>query len=178
MLKRKYGDRPDWKRVIKKEYRQLFLDTEGFKGYISLIKINSVLEPLYVQYGEKRFCIVDDNYIWLQHFPSEQRYSVTTMFNPKGEVVQWYIDICKQNGIENNVPWMDDLFLDIVVLPTGDVIQKDTDELEDALNQGIIDEALYNIAWIENNNLKELIKANKFDLMKLTKKHKNLLLKQ
>ncbi|WP_240620320.1 hypothetical protein [Peribacillus acanthi] len=28
------------------------------------------------------------------------------------------------NGIENGIPWWDDLFLDIVLLPTGEVIEK------------------------------------------------------
>lgn len=178
MLYRKYGDRPDWKRVLKKEYRQLFLNTEEFQGDISLIKIKSVSEPLYVQYGEKRICIVDDNYIWLQHFPSGKRYTLTTMFDSKGEIVQWYIDISHQNGIENNIPWMDDLFLDIIVLPTGEVIHKDTDELEDALNEGLIDEALYNTAWEEFNKINKLINTNELALLKLAKNHMELLLKR
>lgn len=30
-------------------------------------------------------------------------------------------------------PWMDDLFLDFIVLPSGGIIEKDADELEEAL---------------------------------------------
>lgn len=45
-LKRKYGDRSDWKRVLKREYAQLYLEMDNFKGYISLLKIAKVKEPL------------------------------------------------------------------------------------------------------------------------------------
>lgn len=178
LLERKYGDRSNWKRVIEREYTQSFLDTAKFKGYVTLLKVNRVSEPLFVQYGDKRVCIVDDGYIWLQHFPSEKRFSLTTMFDSKGEIVQWYINICLRNGFENDIPWLDDLFLDIVVLPTGEVIQLDGDELEDALKAGIINNALYKMACYEADKIISLIKSNEFELMNLTKIHKELLLER
>jgi uncharacterized protein len=178
MLKRKYGDRSGWKRVLKSQYAQSFLDTKGFTGYVTLLKIEKVTEPLYVSYEGKTICIADNEYIWLQHFPLNKHHSVTTMFNSNGEIVQWYIDICVENGVEKNIPWMDDLFLDIVVLPTGEVIQKDADELEEALSKGVIDESLYHLAWTEANFLTHLIKNNHFDLIKQSKSHKEILLKE
>lgn len=124
-MKRKYGDRSDWKRVLDREYVQSYLETDNFKGYLSLLKITKVNEPLYVKYADQNICIVNDGYLWLQQFPSDKHHSVTTMFDEKGQIVQWYIDICDTNGVsEDNVPWMDDLFLDIVVLPSGEVIRK------------------------------------------------------
>ncbi|WP_313770624.1 DUF402 domain-containing protein [Bacillus sp. S/N-304-OC-R1] len=147
MLKRKYGDRSEWKRILKRKYAQSFLDTKEFKGYITLLRTIKVTEPLTVSYGENEICIVDDGYMWLQQFPLEKKHSVTTMFDVKGNIVQWYIDICMENGLDRNIPWMDDLFLDIVLLPSGEVIQKDADELEGAFINGIIDESLYNLAW-------------------------------
>lgn len=101
-------------------------------SYITLLNTIKVTEPLSVNYGERKVCIVDDGYMWLQQFPLEKNHSVTRMFDANGDIVQWYIDICLRNGVENNVPWMDDLFLDIVVLPNGEIIEKDADELEEA----------------------------------------------
>ncbi|MBS4218783.1 DUF402 domain-containing protein [Bacillus sp. FJAT-49711] len=176
MLKRKYGDRSEWKRVLKRQYSQTFLDTKEFKGYVTLLKVHKVREPLFVKYVEKTVCIVDDGYIWLQHFPAEEHYSLTTMFDSEGKVVQWYVDICLECGLENNVPWMDDLFLDIIILPTGEVIEKDADELDEALSKGMIDESQYKIAWKEANRLLKLIDNNDFDLIKLSKPHKDMLL--
>ncbi|MCJ7839793.1 DUF402 domain-containing protein [Lederbergia sp. NSJ-179] len=171
MLKRKYGDRTGWKRILDREFRQMFLDTEEFTGNITLLKIHKVIEPSFVQYRDKRVCIVDDGYYWLQHFPKDQHYSVTTMFDARGKIIQWYIDICKENGIENDRPWMDDLFLDIVVLPTGEMFLKDADELEEALEKGMIDGKLYQMAWKEANQLSDLIRNEQFSLLGLSKEH-------
>lgn len=178
LLKRKYGDRSGWKRVTKREYIQSFLDTEEFKGYVTLLKVHRVSEPLFVKYGEKNVCIVNDGYSWLQHFPIGKSHSLTTMFDSKGEVVQWYIDICQINGCENDIPWLDDLFLDIVVLPSGEIFQLDVDELEAALAVGIIDNNLYNNACYEADRINNLIKSNKFVLMTLAKEHRELLLEK
>lgn len=176
MLKRKYGDRSDWKRVVKRQYIQTFLNTEEFKRYVTLLKVLKVTEPLTVYYHEKSVCIVDDGYVWLQHFPIEERYSLTSMFDAQGEIVQWYIDVCHKIGIENNIPWMEDLFLDIVVLPIGEVIHKDVNELEEALSKGIFDISQYKMAWEEANKITKMILNYYFNLFKLSKTHKELLL--
>lgn len=98
------------------------------------------------------------------------------MFDSKGSIVQWYIDICYQNGVsENNVPWMDDLFLDLIVLPSGELIRKDTDELEEALINGIIDKNLYDLACEESIKVRKLIERDDFALLKLSEDHKEFL---
>lgn len=167
--------RSEWKRIIERNYSQSYLDTKEFKGYVTLLHTIKVAEPLSVRYGEQKVCIVNDGYMWLQHFPLDKYHSVTTMFDASGEIVQWYIDICLRNGIENGIPWMDDLFLDIVVLPSGEVIEKDADELEAVLTKGIIDTSLYNLAWNEVRNITNLISADIFDLIKLSNSHKEML---
>lgn len=98
------------------------------------------------------------------------------MFDANGEVVQWYIDITNENGVENNLPYTDDLFLDIIVLSTGEVIQKDADELEEALIRGTINQAQYQLAWAESNKINQQIENNEFNLMELAKSHLKILL--
>ncbi|WP_167262663.1 DUF402 domain-containing protein [Alkalibacillus almallahensis] len=175
MIKRKFGNRSEWKRIIKSKYSQSYLNTKEFKGYITLLNTIKVTESLSVNNGIKRVKIVDDGYMWLQQFPLEKHHAVTTMFNANGEIVQWYIDICLGNGIENEVPFMDDLFLDIILLPSGEIIDKDADELEDALSKGIIDKNLYDLAWNETCAIKSLIRTGEFDLIKLSNSHKDFL---
>lgn len=89
MLKRKFGDRSDWKRIIKRKYSQQYLDTKEFKGYITLLNTIKVAEPLLVNYGGREVTIVDDGYMWLQQFPLEKNHTVTTMFDANGKIVQW-----------------------------------------------------------------------------------------
>lgn len=80
------------------------------------------------------------------------------------------------NGIgDNNIPWMDDLYLDIIILPSGEVVQKDADELEEAYKNGIIDKKLYNIAWEESTRINALVKNGEFHLLKLSEEHKDFL---
>lgn len=172
---RRYGDRSDWKRIIQREYTKSYVEKKEFTGHITLINMIKVTEPLWVQYGEKRICIVDDHYMWLQHFPIGKNYSVTTMFDANGEIVQWYIDICYEIGIENNVPWVDDLILDIVVLPTGEIIQLDDDELEEALESGSINQQKYDLARDEATRITKCIKKEQFTLLRYSNAHKELL---
>lgn len=178
MLKRKYGDRAEWQRVIDRKYSQSYLDTSEFKGFITLIETIRVTEPLSVNYGEKKLCIVDNGYIWLQQFPLEKNHSITTMFDANGDIIQWYIDICLKNSTEDNVPYMDDLFLDLILLPSGEMIEKDADELEEAYLNGIIDKSLFDLAWCELNNIKRDIRKDEFKLVNLSKQHKDILLNE
>jgi uncharacterized protein len=179
MLKRKFGNRSEWGRVLQRDYAQAYVETDDFRGYITLFKIIKVTEPLYVTYNENQLCIVDDGYIWVQQFPFDRRHSVTTMFDEKGQILQWYIDICYMNGVnEENVPWMDDLFLDIIVLPSGEVIQKDENELNEALLHGVINERLYNLAKQEAYTINKQISNGDFNLLHLTNQHKDFLIKK
>lgn len=108
----------------------------------------------------------------MQHFPEGEGYSVTTVFNAENQVIQWYIDICKQNGYCSvNGPWMDDLYLDLIVLPTGEIIEKDIEELEAAWNDRIISDQDYEEAWTVFRELKRMIEDNQFAILELTDKH-------
>ncbi|MDW0112007.1 DUF402 domain-containing protein [Sporosarcina saromensis] len=172
MLKRKYGSRYDWKRIAKKRYTESYKTSPQFTGYISLFTMCEVVEPLNMTYKERTVCIADKGYSWLQHFPEGKRYSVTTVFNAENQIVQWYIDICKQNGYCSvNGPWMDDLYLDLIVLPTGEIIEKDQEELDAALNARIISKQDYLQAWTDFSELKTMIIDDQFPLLEMTTTH-------
>ncbi|MGG4170069.1 DUF402 domain-containing protein [Rossellomorea vietnamensis] len=134
-----------------------------------------VKEPLITQYGDREVCIVDNGFMWLLHFPRGKHHSVTTMFDANGEIVQWYIDICLENGMEDGVPWMDDLFLDIVVLPSGEIFLLDKDELEQAYKNRIISENMYDVAWNESKEMMRQLQNDEFMLIKLAQEHKRML---
>ena len=53
-------------------------------------------------------------------------------------LIQWYFDIAKEIGIENNIPYEDDLYVDIVITPNGRKEILDEEELMDALNKNEI----------------------------------------
>ncbi|MCM3638096.1 DUF402 domain-containing protein [Sporosarcina luteola] len=172
MLKRKYGSRYDWKRIVEKGYAEKYISTPQFTGYVTLLEMNNVAAPLYMTYKGREVCIADKGYSWLQHFPDGKHFSMTTVFDSTRQVVQWYIDICRENGYcLTNGPWMDDLFLDLIVLPNGEIIEKDIDELEEALNSEVISEAGFALAWTEFDRIKKLVAENSFNLLELSKVH-------
>ncbi|MFJ7934620.1 DUF402 domain-containing protein [Sporosarcina sp. NPDC096371] len=175
MLKRKYGSRYDWKRV-KTAYTELFIESETFKGYVSLLYMKEVRKPLFMSYESRTVCIADNGYYWMQHFPEGQFYSITTVLDSSGNIVQWYIDICKENGYcTKNGPWMDDLYLDLIILPTGEIIEKDRDELEVALKNEKISTSEYELAWKEFNRLTVDLAEGGLKLRELTMPHYDLL---
>jgi len=171
-MMRKYGSRFDWKRVVERRYSEMFFEDECFKGYVTLLQLIKVTESLDVTYGTTPVRIADNGYYWMQHFPERGHYTVTTMIDSDGKVVQWYIDICKCVGYSKDKgPWMDDWILDIVVLPNGQMVELDVDEFEDARSQNTLPLEELEQAWNEFIRLKEAIQSRKFTLLAKTLNH-------
>ncbi len=135
MKKIKYADGGQWSRVKKKSHNICRIQNglENFKefdGYISLIDIAEVNEPLVkVMPDSTELRIVDDNYKWLRLMPINEYFCITVSINDKNEIVQWYFDIVSNVGVNNNKVFFVDLFLDFVILPNGKFYILDGDEL-------------------------------------------------
>jgi len=97
------------------------INEENFVGTVTLLKIEEVTAPLIVQYEAKEICIANQGYSWLQHFPDGKPYALTSVFNKEGDLVQWYIDMCLNITINSEIPYWEDMFLDIVILPSGEI---------------------------------------------------------
>ncbi len=145
---------------------------KDFEGTVTLLKMEKVTEPLFVRYDGHALCIVDHGYSWLQHFPIGKPYTLTTVFNEMGKIVQWYMDICQNNERNEEIPYWVDMFLDIVVLPSGEIFLLDEEELEEALGERVISQIQYDFAKQEAVKLIELIKEEKFSLLFIAHKHK------
>src|SRR5690606_6881397 len=109
-MKRKYADRPDWQRILEKKYKCIFVDEEGFTGYVAFLNLIKVREPLWVTYDSEKICVVDDNYVWLQFFPTNEQFMLTATFDASGELMQCYFDVVRKNDLSaNKVPYCEDL---------------------------------------------------------------------
>ena len=131
-MKRRYANK------VKGEYSQKRVDEEFFKGYVAFVKIKDVQNPLVVNDGEKDVCIKDNDYKWIEVYPDNEHYAVTIMFDNNDNLIEWYFDIAKEIGIENNIPYEEDLYVDIVITPNGRKEILDEEELMDALNKNEI----------------------------------------
>ncbi|MDF2815395.1 MAG: hypothetical protein K0Q81_1595 [Paenibacillus sp.] len=171
---RKYADRANWGRILERQFNVFSKNSIAFSGHMTLFEMIRVREPLIVNYPSGPLCIVNNGYKWIQHFPDHAGYILTSVYDSEDRIVQWYIDICKAHGVtEAGVPWYDDLYLDIVKLPTGELFLLDQEELEEALQQGIVRKEDYEFAWTTARLVMEECKSGSFDLTLIAEKHLN-----
>lgn len=169
-MKRKYINKAFWARII--EGKSILINdfTPRFEGYAAAIFIETTHEPLMCEIETHRIPLANDGYTWIQRLPIDKNYAISTMFDENNNIIQWYIDITKQNSIDkNNEPFYDDLYLDVVVFPNGDVFLLDEDELQEALDCGKITEDDFNLAYQEANKIlngvaKDISKLSKMSL--------------
>lgn len=145
---------------------------QRFQNLFPITSIDAVTTPLAVKYNGHPLCILDDGYSWLRHFPVGSQYIMTTTFAPDGQILQWYIDLCQSHGVTaEGIPWWDDLYLDIALLPSGQLFVLDADELDEALDSGDISLKEHAEVSQEAQRLVELIREERFDLPRLAPRH-------
>ena len=163
-MKRRYANN------VEGEYTQKRIDKEYFKGYICNIKIRDVKKPLIVNNGISEICIKDNNYEWFEVYPDNANYVITIMFDDKLNLIEWYFDIAKEVGIGNDIPYEDDLYLDMIITPDGQKIVLDEEELIDALNRREIMQSDVDLAYQVLKEIETMYVNNLDNLIKLTNK--------
>lgn len=176
-MKRKRGNREGWSRIERQHFVQEYVEDQVFKGYVTLLMFEKVKQPLLAKYTPEPITLVQDGSFMLQHFPENKHYCLTTFISPEHKIIQWYIDIIDSIGMENGIVYMDDLYLDLIVFPDNTIVEKDIDEVEEALRCKDITLAQYEVAWQTFNELKNSLALNSFPLLKQAEVHFNKLLK-
>ncbi|MFK4476791.1 DUF402 domain-containing protein [Bacillus sp. RC206] len=158
-MKRKYGDGSSWKRLIEKDYMVKQVED----GMLGILDIKKVREPSYKEYNGKQLCIARDGYTWMQYFINGENFAITAMLDNQKQLLQYYIDVTKEYKIdERGLPYFDDLYLDVVLLPNGEIYVLDEDELEDAYKIGDVTKEEYELAWNTTKWIIAKIKNRKF----------------
>lgn len=171
-MKRLIADRPGWQRVPESDFHIVSVQTPEFTGSLTLLQLLHVTEPLWKRIGERDYCLAASGYQWMQHWPAGTHYSLTTMFDRDNRIVQWYIDICRRQGVDDRgVPWLDDLYLDLAIVPPRDVHLLDANELADALRHGIVSRSEYDLAWTEAERLMDGLTRGEPSLCDLSEAH-------
>lgn len=115
---------------------------------------------------------------WLEFYDYSKKHRLTAMYNENNEIIEWYFDIARKIGKDNGMPYEDDLYLDVVVTPTRDIILLDEDELKEALDRFEVNKSDYDMAYNEAKKLIELLEENKDKLKEFTDKYFNKMLKE
>lgn len=113
-------------------YKKIRIDEKFFKGYACYLKLQNIKKPLIVNNGKEFICIRDNNYEWIEVYPDNGKYAITIMHDDKNNLIEWYFDISKNVGLENGIPYEDDLYLDLIITKELEKIIIDEDELLNA----------------------------------------------
>ncbi|MCL2321341.1 MAG: DUF402 domain-containing protein [Oscillospiraceae bacterium] len=122
--------------------------------YSALITFLPGSKELFVNDGDEQICLAGAGYKWIMYLPLNEDWCLTTFYNPKKELLEWYFDISKGNFLdENGMPCTNDLFLDLVILPDGRTITIDADELQEAFDKKEITIEDYNHAYTVHDKI-------------------------
>jgi predicted RNA-binding protein associated with RNAse of E/G family len=138
-MKRSRLSYDEWNCILSKTQIIKYINNNGFKGYITQIDILDVSIPQIWKFNGEDIVVCQKGYKWLSILPSDDYYCITAMLNEENKFLLWYIDMIAGQGIdEDSIPYFDDLYLDLVVYPDGNIFEDDSDELEEAFKRGDI----------------------------------------
>jgi len=158
-MKKRYGEPINHKSIKEYKFYTEHITTQEYTGYISLIDIKKVKDKWFVPRNDNsQVCILNDNFKWLIFHPDNQKYAITALYDQNKKIIEWYIDMVKELGEENGMPYMLDLYLDLVITPENEIYVLDEDELLQAVADKDITDEDYKLA---HNTLDYLL--NKYD---------------
>lgn len=169
-MKRKYADFPNWDKVLEKDYKNRYFDNNDFKGNISLLTVVKVKKQII---NEDNIISLDNGFKWLEIYPENNKnVAVSVCINNKDKIIEWYFDIAKNTYLtEQGVPYIEDLYLDVILTPDGKIKVIDQDELQEALDNKDISMEEFDLAYKVANNLIEQIEGKTNQIIKFTKKY-------
>ena len=149
-------------RDVDKYQIKLFLDIDDF--YLSIKKLINVTEKFIIK---NNICVMDNNYYVVEVVPKNENYAMRIFYDNLKNPLEYYFDICKNNGLLEDVkiPFYDDLYLDVTYLCcNGRIDVLDEDELLDGFKNGIVTteevDMIYSIKDILIDEIKN--KTNKY----------------
>ncbi len=158
-MKRKYLNWSGWSRVP--ESTVTVRRVPG--GVLTHLDAHEVREPLWITSCGLKSKILDAGYRWLYFYPDGAFHTLNAQCDASGRVMFWYVDIVAGHGVgADGVPWADDLYLDVVVTPGGVTQLLDADELDDALQAGLVTPAQFDLAWREVKAVLTAVRTNAF----------------
>ena len=164
-MKRKYMSNTYMKGVS--DWELVIIKKEKEKYYITIKKINIIDKAFTI----KDKVLIDNGYYIIEFTPLDQFYNVRVFIDKNSKLVGYYFDIVASNGEENNIPYYDDLYLDVIYFPDDNFIKiDDENELLEALNDKKTTQEQYDLAYNTCNKLVNEIKEKQNVFVNMDKK--------
>lgn len=163
-MNRKYISKTYLRDVSKYEFK-LFMDEMDY--YIGVKKLIKVDVPFIIR---NDLCVMDNEYYVFEVIPKNKNYAMRLFLDNKKKPLEYYFDICKNNGIDKNslIPFFDDLYLDVTVNALDNEVKVlDEDELDEAFKTNDITNDEYELAIKTKDKLLKEIENNSNELMKI-----------
>lgn len=154
--------------------------------FIAIKYIKKINKPIKSYCNGSQYIGLDDGYSIVEYLPKNKLYNMRVFFDNKNRPLCYYFDVNNGNGLENGMPWYDDLYLDVTMeCPTingfGFYIRLDDEvELKNAKKQSLITDKLYIQAYDTANEImkelksqnNELVNRSCYDIIRLKSKLK------
>lgn len=153
----------DWELIIKKQKQENY--------YLSIKQINEIEQPFIEGVTGNELLCIDNGYYIIEYTPLDKCYNGRAFLDINANVVGYYFDITNGNGVQDNIPFYNDLYLDIIYCPNNNFLTViDEDELIEALNEEKITKEEFDLAQKECTKLFQEIKENKNEFVNMNKK--------
>lgn len=169
-LNKRYANRHVAGKFQNTLYKINSVASNEFTGDVCYYHFKEVINKITIPNGK---CILDNGYKWIEFYDYNSKIKLTAIYDENSQIVEWYFDIARSIGKENNVPYEDDLYLDVVVTPIGEIILLDEDELQTAYNRLEVTKKDYDMAYNEAYQLMKKLENNKDKLEQFTNKYLN-----
>lgn len=164
-MKRRYINHSNTNSLTKEYYYFEEQKNEFVNGYVAVIEIYEANKKTMVpREGREDDCVLDIGYKLFRIFDKTKSYCIVAIYNENFEFIEFYIDcidnICYDN--ELNIPYMEDLFLDIVYTNKDEIIVLDEDELKEAYNNRDITKEQYEKVLKSKEEVLRLLNDKKY----------------
>ena len=134
-MKIKYANNPNPRNILENKFISFEIKDDYFDGYISLVDITKIRKSYSVpRYGDRREKIFDSNHKWLLLYPKNKNFCITAMYDENLNLIEFYFDMIEKIGItKERIPYIHDLFLDVVITYDREVYVLDQEELYESL---------------------------------------------
>lgn len=147
LLKREYADYANNKEIYESEYKKIDLKEDPYFGAACLMEVKRAEKKRWItRKGGEEVIIQDVGYKWLTLFPKEDNFAVIAIYNVKSEFIQFTFNIGKNVQYKGKIPFLDDLYLDIVLTSENEVEFNGEEELENTYKSGNLKQKDYEIA--------------------------------
>ena len=151
------------------DYEMVIINNEDMDYYLCIKKINKINPPFVLHEFNQDIVHIDNGYYIVEYTSKNKLYNARVYIDNNKNIIDYYFDISSENGLEDKIPYYDDLYLDILYYPNqNDLIEyDDMNELEEALKNKKITQEQFDNAISTAEQLVTEIKNKKNDFINL-----------